>query len=459
MKKIYLILLIASIAKLPLHAQVEHTLPFMEDVLQSTYVMPNNVPEHKVSIGLPILSSSYFNFGNSAASLGDISSRGDDGVRRIRLNDLTNYTRSDNQLHAWTHLDLFSLRFKAANSFISFNVTDRFQSRLNYTDNMADLLINGNASLLSNAPVDFSRNSHDLTWFREFALGFSRDDEKFRYGARVKLIQGLVNSSSVNERLNVRFDDADFSIAIENDSDFLYRNAGLQGDDESIEDFIDNFDLIEDGITNYGTNFSNLGFAVDFAITYKYNDLWHFTAGANDLGFISWQDGNINRLTGGGIFEGVDILTDLLAGGNIDFDEFSDKIEQDLEFVESTENYITRMPARFYIGSTYNLARRTKLHVLLNGFYFDRFMTSATVAAHQELSTFLGLTASYTAMPGSFNNIGLGATVKLGPFQIYAVSDHMLSVAQPVNAKYVNVRVGMNFVFGRILPSAGQSYR
>ena len=50
-------------------------------------------------------------------------------------------------------------------------------------------------------------------------------------------------------------------------------------------------------------------------------------------------------------------------------------------------------------------------------------------------------------MAGNYANIGAGLTAKLGPFQLYAVTDNTLA-ANYTTARNLNARVGFNLLFG-----------
>ena len=56
-----------------------------------------------------------------------------------------------------------------------------------------------------------------------------------------------------------------------------------------------------------------------------------------------------------------------------------------------------------------------------------------------------GLTYGYFHGMHSF---GTNATYQFGPMQIFAVSDNLPGLINPANARFANVRVGLNWVFG-----------
>jgi hypothetical protein len=65
------------------------------------------------------------------------------------------------------------------------------------------------------------------------------------------------------------------------------------------------------------------------------------------------------------------------------------------------------------------------------------------------VSNFLSLTGSYSVIGRSASNLGFGLAVRMGALQFYAVGDNLLAMS-PARARYVNARMGMNLLFGRI---------
>ena len=52
-------------------------------------------------------------------------------------------------------------------------------------------------------------------------------------------------------------------------------------------------------------------------------------------------------------------------------------------------------------------------------------------------------------MEGSYKNLGLGLALKLFPFNFYIITDTAPSIVfWPTEAKYLNLRVGLNIMFG-----------
>lgn len=81
----------------------------------------------------------------------------------------------------------------------------------------------------------------------------------------------------------------------------------------------------------------------------------------------------------------------------------------------------------------------------------------------------MGASLSYTAINRTYGNFGLGVNLNLTPFQFYVVGDNLLRMptSYVVNkgfdryiseTQYFNLRVGLNFIFGRVLPADRKTY-
>ncbi len=77
-------------------------------------------------------------------------------------------------------------------------------------------------------------------------------------------------------------------------------------------------------------------------------------------------------------------------------------------------------------------------------------MPGFTAALHKDFGRRIGSSISYTAINGTYSNIGAGLSFRLTPFQLYVVTDNLLGAFDYKNAQMVNARVGMNLLFGTI---------
>ena len=124
MKKLLFIFIILLTKTIDSFGQHEMTLFHMNNVFQGSYVNPTLIPEQKVSIGLPVLSSIYSSTYFSPFVAKDLQvTKVNDTIYRISLDKaIAKMAKNNNYLNSSTAIDLFSLRFKARNLYISLNV-------------------------------------------------------------------------------------------------------------------------------------------------------------------------------------------------------------------------------------------------------------------------------------------------------------------------------------------------
>src|SRR5687767_2746574 len=126
----YLLLSISLIFSYTLFAQQSLTLYNMEVVPQRMYANPAFFPSYsKVNIGLPIISSQYFNLSNSGFKYSDlIKHRADDSLY-VDYNNMLSKLKKNNYLTVAAQPDLLSFGFAIKKNYFSFNMTEKVNFR------------------------------------------------------------------------------------------------------------------------------------------------------------------------------------------------------------------------------------------------------------------------------------------------------------------------------------------
>ena len=117
--------------------------------------------------------------------------------------------------------------------------------------------------------------------------------------------------------------------------------------------------------------------------------------------------------------------------------------------VENTEGVIRQsLPTKIYLSSTYELTEKLRLGALLYTEMDARDTRFGFVAnANYKMSDLLTVGGTLGLRNGSFDNLGLSAVAKLGPVQVYAVTDNVIGAFKPLEAKNSNARLGINLIF------------
>lgn len=239
-------------------------------------------------------------------------------------------------------------------------------------------------------------------------------------------------------------------------ADVQLKTSGLYQLDED-----DNFDMGDD----WDVYKKNTGFAFDLGATYKLMDD-RLIVGASmlDIGGITWKNDTYNyRLdpaTAHVSFKGIN-LQQVLNGEDDYFNEVSDSIDANFEFEKGhIGSYRTPLPKKFYLSGTYMLKKTLSVGLLLYAEQFrGRFTPSMSASVHKEFGRRLSTSLSYTITNASYNNLGAGISLNFAPIQFYVVGDNLLGAPIALaangeinsylnNAQFVNLRAGLNFVFG-----------
>ena len=370
MKRIAFIILMLT-GTMSVFAQSELTLPFMGNIFQNTYLNPAVQTEHAVSIGLPILSSLQFQvISNGFVPRNAFSIEGN--TLTISPNKLESQLRNRNLLYANASIDLMHVKVRYLNWDIWYGLRQNQQVSLFYPKSIISLAIVGNEQY-RDTPMDLTPMGFNGSMYREHTVGASTQRGKWVFGGRVSLLQGLTNAYLKPKKFSVSVTDDMYSMAA--DADAVLKTSGLPGDSLSSMDLSQfgnfgdvNFNSVSD-FTNfmtssYFTRFRNPGFALSGGASYKYD--WHFTFAFafSDLGFISWSDSTkFYSIKGESEFRGIDMLGELLSGGEFSTDSLISDIVSNFDAEEDNqEHYATWLHTKFYLSTTYQLAERTHLN-------------------------------------------------------------------------------------------------
>ena len=433
-------------------AQTELTLPFVESIHQSTYVNAASLPDHKVSIGLPGISSVSFDVTNTGFTYNDIVN---DETKKYDPYKALNAMSKENYMNIGNKTDLFSLRVKVRSMYFILNATESVNFKFSYPKDLFTLMLKGNYDQTS---FNFSSLGINISHNREYGLGVTREGRKLIIGGRVKLLQGLANVYS-------RTDNLKFDTDVNNGNQLTASAKGQIFTSVPLDSSID--------AMNYLNNWGNLGGGIDLAVSYKFTPKWQLTLAANNIGFIDWKT-NLKsyEMDGKGGFDGADILGPYVNSNSFKFSEIVDSLNKAFKLKENKAvAYRTWLTPQFYTMLNYHVFKNTSIGASLFLEAFVKITPTGTLALQQKVGKMLSATVSYSAKFGQFNNFGLGLVIKPGPFDFYIIGDNILlpiiNYAADkfyVNRKMVgdlrtvNFRVGMNLVFGRIKKAESQSY-
>jgi len=118
MRKIIFISLVFLLTKI--NAQQDFILYHMPSIPQITQVDPASMPDSKLDIGLPIISSVYGSVFNTGFSIGDIFYQNANGIMMPDVDNAIAKMSSENFFILNGSTDLMFVGFKAGNNFFFF---------------------------------------------------------------------------------------------------------------------------------------------------------------------------------------------------------------------------------------------------------------------------------------------------------------------------------------------------
>ena len=367
----------------------------------------------------------------------------------INPRKFANSLRENNFLGINLNVDLFTLsRRLNRNSMLTFNYGVKTQADMKFNDGLFKLLSYGNSVFVGEnnpAKVDLDVNAQV---YQEFAVGYQRNiTEQFSVGGRAKLLFGFANitTDAFDAQL---FTDAD-SYALR-----LMENVAVRAA-LPMAVYAHEGELLTNGPFKVGQVFRNPGFGVDLAAEYRFNDRFSAVAAVHDLGFIHWGLNNLEMKSkvndagqfydnGAFLFDGMDI--DLFADQNY-LNHFLDSLQRyfDLSFT-SMEKYNTALNTNLLLRGNYDLDANNRFSLQMQGrFLGSGFRPAMTLAYSGSFFHMLDVCATYTVMPGSYDNIGLGIAGVFDTFHIYLTTNNIIGCFSPLNASGLNAQMGIVF--------------
>jgi hypothetical protein len=446
-------------------AQVSTTLYHMYGVPQSNQLNPAFQSRCDAYLGFPMLSPLSLNADVNPLRYGDIFSYNssldqiitfmhEDGDKEAFLNALNPV----NSVTANVSTNPLSMGWRSKQFYFTIDFTDKIESDVRYTKDFAELILYGNGM---NDRFNFSETGFDFKYYHELALGISYDyEEQFQIGARAKILFGMVN---INTRLsdmtvratadrwdfnsNMIFDMSIPFISIPVDTAGFVIWDSIPGSTENELPDSMTADFIKDNLgTMFGTR--NMGVGIDFGFNFSPIENLSISASVNDLGFIRWRD-NPYQLTNDGTFgwQGVEVSLEE------DWDpgeDLLDSLKSQMNFTSEQKPYTTALSGKVYMGVAYELYDWLKFGAVDRvRIYKNHFYNQFTLSANIMPISIFSATLSYSIIGKNYTNFGLGLAFRLGPFNMYMITDQAPSgYLLPESINSFNFRFGLNLVFG-----------
>ena len=467
-------------------SQTDFTLYNMTWTPQAMYQNPALTPYSNVNIGLPVLSSIYLNVWHNSFKPGQLFRKDGDSLTIDVDNAISHMAPKLNTLSFNARIDLLSVGFRVKeNNYISLSATEHVMARINFTKDMFGGLWKGNGSpdYLGNT-IDFSNTGLDLAHYREYAIGYTRENilDKLNVGVRLKYIYGMENVYMPAHNSGLSTDAGDFTLTAQTDikvntSTIPFYFAAGEGDsmvNDSTSESLFNGNI---AIPKYLFGMANHGFGVDFGFSFKIDDHWKVSGSIADAGFILNKElSHRYRVDDAAFsFSGIDpkgfldtqndageVLQDIL-------DSLGNAASEEFQVDHSPTGYMAPTFSRFMVaGNYFFMDGKYDAGLLFTGqVYKGIFRPSATASFNARFGRTMQLSLSYSVNNREWYNVGLGMSVNAGPVQLYIISDNILGFMAPhmlysapdgdkperniplPRFRNVHIHTGINLTFGR----------
>lgn len=435
---------------------------------QNHFLNPAMRPSNSLYIGLPGMSGINLNMNNNFVNFSDVIVKGPEGSLVTFLHpdyDISKFLskiKNSNSIEPEAMVQIFGLGFSAGKSYISFDVNERAEGNMVIPGDLFRLALEGNEAFLGKS-IDLSSLRGDIKYFREAAIGYSRElFPGLRAGVRIKYLGGIAAVSIKNRGLSVTVND-DYSHTFDADITMnfsapvqIYRDGEGIIDSIAIDD-----DRLKDIVTSPFPR--NSGFGIDLGVVYSLTNKINVSASLTDFGYIRWKNDVTNlKSKNSFLYSGLNI-TDVVNGDKEIEDvanELLDSLKTAFDPRQTSDPFSTLMPFGFTVGGSYNLTKSFSVGVIsYSRFIGKQVRQSLTFSGNLNLGNAFSTSISYSASNHRWDNIGAGIAFRLGVVQFYMLSDRIPiswnrikdgenSFLVPYSWNSVNLRLGMNLVFG-----------
>lgn len=447
------LILIAGIAFLSINAYNQNNLVMyhMDRLPQSITMNPAIQPKPNGYINFPLLSTVGLNLssGFALSTFIDYDETLDSLVIRPSSEILDKLPQKIS-IGMDLQEDLIGFGFRAGTFYFSLNSSFKFSNSVGIPKGFPALFLEGNGAYRgADNPLDLSGLGVNSSAYFEIGIGVSKEIiDGLTVGIRPKYLQGVYNIYSRKTDLLWKTGSGYPTWIFENDFEYNISIPGIVLDVDSLassgmDENISNTEIVEQVL-------SNRGFGLDIGGIYEFTEKITFSASVLDMGGIKWA-GNPQTLTSQGTFSfsGLDV-NGFLDTSNTDIaTDLRDSLLDAFSFTKDTLAYRAPLGTKIYLGSHYQFTDNIGFGAIVGGrFISGSFKPVLSLSANLKAMKMLAFSASYSMLNRSYANVGLGMALNLAGLQFYLMSDNVSGMVFPQHAKNINLRFGLNIVFG-----------
>ncbi len=449
--QILLLLFLLGASQL-IHAQ-PNTLYFIKGIPQTKDLNPARTGiTTGFYVSLPLFSKLDLEANTNGWNYNDLIHKGT-GLRAdslvIDLDNFINNIDKKNFINESVALTILEGGYRKEKNFYGLSISERESGQLTFDKEMIRLIKYGNYPVLGQTTFSGILGV-TIQQFHEIKFNFSHEVSKaltIGFATKLLLGTGSIYSSGFSVRNTTPLNGSTLDL---NALGRLNISAPITVNHNPAGQI---FNITRNPNTKLGTylsNFGNPGFAIDLGFSYRLGKKTEISASLIDLGVIRWKQ-HLTQLTENGtfVYQGINVNDpSVLPPLKPVINQLGNDLTTAFTPVFSANSFSTLLPSKIYFGIDYELSKAISFSevnrlMIVN----NTVQPSMTAAANARAGRFLSLSASYSILQSGYDNIGLGAAVRIGPVQIYAVADHLYSLRNPATSANMNLRIGVNLLF------------
>jgi len=424
-----------------MQAQIEMGTHFMSNISQNNLTNPAAFTNNGYKINVSLLPSIYAGFHNSSIAPDDVLEKRGTSLF-LDVEGLIE-KMGDNAMNIQTNLNIetFSISYQTKRWQFSANHGVRLNTFHSIPKSMLQFAWGGNSQFVGET-INIAPSQNILA-YQEFGAGVGlKISDNLTLGTRLKYLVGIASYQTASAKASIYTDSEYYQLTA--NTDYLINTGGLPESDIDNGEFL-NLDGFEPALLG-----NNRGIAFDFGASFDINEKLNIQTSVLNIGKIKWEEDVNNYLSNGtSTFAGLDFQP-IFEDGDYNPEDILDTIANTFEFTSSQNGFNTVLPSSFYLSGTYKVMPKLTVGALLyaQGFQSD-LTTAVAVNVRKEFGNIFSIGGQYAFIEGGASNIGVSTALRLGPVQIFATSDNIIPLMNPMKARNVNMRFGMNLLFGK----------
>ncbi len=432
------ICLLCLVAPTRAQAQQELGLHFLNNVWTANSTNPAFVPEKRWSVQLP---SVFFNFNSPDYALKDLTIQ-EGGKTKLNLTTAIDRLKPDNFVYGNLNVQTLGVSVPISSKWtLMLNHEAKADMTFNFTKDLVNGFYKGNREYLGktlNMGSDF-----DINLYSQLSLGAAyKINDMVTVGAKVKSFSGIAGIFTEKKKVDVFTDTTAYKLQFTTDYDM--RTYGYDDLSKIVKD---------NTYASFATSkfFSgNTGLGFDLGANVRLGKL-QLSASIIDLGASMTYKENARGYASSGVYtyQGFN-GSKFFNLDSVQTTKWSDTLKAIVNLRESNtvETKVT-VPMKIYLSAQYKLTEKLRVGGLFYNESRDNKTTNTAFALSANYAPFKALSfgATYASRNGTFDQLGANLVLNVWVFQLYAVTDNVLALANTIESKSANGRIGLNLVF------------